>query len=403
MQVVLYFQSASRTSSQEKLAGVQSVFARHEWLVQVIDGTPTAKRVAELAEFWHPVGIIVECGGGFGEISPSIFGRLPVVFLDRNPRTLPRKAFCISHESAATARMAARELMLLGRTCFAFVPFPEPRFWSKEREQGFVAALRLNRRTCRIFRARHAQADSPAYHRELRAFITSLPRPCALFAANDATAANVITAAHFAGVRIPEDLSVIGVDDYRDICEHTHPTLTSVKPDFRRGGELAALMLIAVVRSKGRFTGARHRTFGPLLTVHRLSTRNPTAVPDREVSAALELISAEACSGLTAAKVLGLFRCSRRLAEIRFQRATGQSILKAIHAVRLERAKYLLSDRNQQLKSIADFCGFSHPNSLRKFFLKETGMTMSAYRSRLGSIRESSQVPARGLQLADKD
>ncbi len=285
MQVVLYFQSVSRTSSQEKLAGVQSVFARHEWLVQVIDGTPTAKRVAELVEFWHPVGIIVECGGGFGEIAPSIFGRLPVVFLDRNPRTLPRKAFCISHESAATARMAARELLLLERTSFAFVPFPEPRFWSKEREQGFVAAL----------------------------------------------------------------------------------------------------MLIAGVRSKGRFTGARHRTFGPLLTVHHLSTRNQTSVPDREVSAALELISAEACSGLTAAKVLGLFRCSRRLAEIRFQRATGQSILKAIHAVRLERTKYLLADRNQQLKSIADFCGFSHPNSLRKFFLKETGMTMSTYRSRLGS------------------
>lgn len=33
------------------------------------------------------------------------------------------------------------------------------------------------------------------------------------------------------------------------------------------------------------------------------------------------------------------------------------------------------------LKAISDFCGFENPNSLRKFFLKETGMTLSAWRS----------------------
>ena len=102
--------------------------------------------------------------------------------------------------------------------------------------------------------------------------------------------------------------------------------------------------------------------------------------PDADVAAALDLIERESCAGLTAAQVVGTFSCSRVSAEIRFRKATGKSILEAIHAVRLERAKELLRNPHQQLKSIADFCGFRNPNSLCKFFLKETGQTMSAYR-----------------------
>ena len=84
--------------------------------------------------------------------------------------------------------------------------------------------------------------------------------------------------------------------------------------------------------------------------------------------------------GLTAAKVVRLFPCSRVYAEMRFRRATGRSMLEAIQSVRLERAKELLRNPGQQLKSIADFCGFRSQNALCKFFLKKTGMTMSAWR-----------------------
>ena len=66
---------------------------------------------------------------------------------------------------------------------------------------------------------------------------------------------------------------------------------------------------------------------------------------------------------------------------MRFRKATGHTILEEIHAIQLERVKQLLKDSRLQLKSISDFCGFSHPNSLRKFFRRETGMTLGAWRS----------------------
>ena len=57
-------------------------------------------------------------------------------------------------------------------------------------------------------------------------------------------------------------------------------------------------------------------------------------------------------------------------------------MLDEIHSVQLERVKMLLRDTNRPLKTIGDFCGFGNPNSLRKFFLRETGMTLSAWRQR---------------------
>ncbi len=69
------------------------------------------------------------------------------------------------------------------------------------------------------------------------------------------------------------------------------------------------------------------------------------------------------------------------MADIRFARATGRSILAEIHAVQLERAKELIGGGNMPLKTISDFCGFTNPNSLRKFFRRETGTTLSAWRA----------------------
>ena len=378
MKTVLYFQSTSKTSAGEKLGGVQSIAAKCGWHVQIVEEIPTAKKVKSLVAFWNPEGAVVECGGTAATVDLSAFGRLPVVFFDHDPSCLPSNALCVTHDSAATGRMAARELMEGGATDFAFVPYPERRFWSEERERGFIAALSLNGRGCSVFPSRVSPKDSTRWQRELREFLKELPKPCALFAANDYTAAEVLTAAEFAGVKVPDELSVIGVDDAVSICERTKPTLTSVKPDFRCGGELAALLLAARLRDGAAFRGSRRRTFGPLAVIRRDSTRR-LAVKDSAVTAALGLIRREACSGLSAKTVLAQFPCSRRMAEMRFKKAVGHSVLDEIHSVQLERAKQLLAG-TMPLKAISDFCGFENPNSLRKFFKSQAGMTMTQWR-----------------------
>ena len=380
MKVVLYFQLPQRTTTPEKQAGVQDIAKKRGWHLQVIDTLPTAARMEELRVFWDPIGAIVECGGSYTEIDVSVFAPLPVVFLDRNPRTMPPDACCIYHDSVATGRAAARELLLTGCEHFAFVPFPEKRFWSEERGRGFMEALKLNGRTCTVFDVPSSGNDALAFQKRLRAFLAALPKPCAVFGANDQVAADVIATAVLEGLSIPNDIAVIGVDNFSDICEHAVCPLSSVEPDFREGGRLAALMLDELVQSGG--TAVRRRgTFGPFRVEKRASTRR-MAFWDKDVADAVDFIRREACAGCEAGQVLARFPCSRRFAEKRFRRAVGHSVLDEIHSVQLERVKMFLRDTNRPLKTIGDFCGFGNPNSLRKFFLRETGMTLSAWRQR---------------------
>lgn len=379
---VLYVQSQSKQNGGEKLAGVQEIARKLRWHVRVVEGLPKPRALAALIQFWKPVGAIVECGGTAARLDEAQFAPLPVVFFDHDPSYLPPHAFCSTHDSRATGQMAARELMMGGATHFAYVPYPEPRFWSDERARGFTEALAVNGYGCALFGGKPSKTDPTRYQSELRAFLSALPKPCALFAANDWTAAEVLVAADFAPVNVPDELSVIGVDNLPDICEKTQPSLTSIKPDFRLGGRTAALLLAARLKDRAHFKGARRLTFGPLQVVRRASTRI-LAAPDRAVSEALDLIRKEACSGLRAETVLARFGCSRRNAELRFRKATGHSVLDEIHDVQLARAKELLSRHDMPLKLISDFCGFEHPNSLRKFFKAREGRTMGEFRAAL--------------------
>lgn len=382
MNTILYFHSPSKTSSSaEKLIGIREIAAKLHWHVQAVDGGTTKDRLRRLLDFWKPLGVIVECGER--DEVPDDFGILPVVYIDRDPGKLMRSSrrFFVLHDSFVAGQTAARELMMTGCSNFAFVPFPGHWSWSAERQRGFVDALDLNGYACRVFRSRTTDLDSPAYVHELRQFLRKLPTPCAVFVANDHPAERVIAEAAFLGLSIPDELSVLGVDDYAPICEHTAPPLSSVKPDFRRGGNLAALLLAAAIRDKSRFRGPRIRRYGTLQVVRRDSTRIFSRKGDcPEVAEALKLIRNRACDGLTAEEVMATFSCSRTTAAAKFRTATGHSILDEIHAVQLDRVKAMLSDRDRQLKTISDFCGFKNPNSLRKFFLRETGLTMSAWR-----------------------
>ena len=101
---------------------------------------------------------------------------------------------------------------------------------------------------------------------------------------------------------------------------------------------------------------------------------------DPEVTAALELIRRRACEGISSADVIVAFKCSRRMAEIRFHKIVGHSILDEIQSVRLEKAKEMLSHSTHTISAIANFCGFNAANALWKFFRQETGLSPSEWR-----------------------
>ena len=370
MKTILYLQSTGKISVREKLTGFYRAARNHpDWNVQVIEPGLSERQVGQLLEFWKPSGVIVAGGDGGNAFDPAIFGRIPVVYLGHRPHGNPR-IFCVTHESQQTAALAARELLTLNLAAYAFVPFPRQRDWSDERLTGFVAALKLNGRGVHVFDAGSRNPSPKDLHRRLADWLAGLPRPLGVFAANDHMSAQVLAAAQLAGLRVPDDVAIIGVDNDELVCENAGTTLSSIVPDFAAGGEAAGNILSKLM--SGHRKSARSATFGPLRTIRRASTMRIAVTardqPDHEIQSALDLIRRNACQRLKACDVLksAFTGCSRRTAELRFRAAIGHSILDEIRRVRLECAREMLKAPDTNRTAIANKCGYANPSALWK-------------------------------------
>ena len=175
-------------------------------------------------------------------------------------------------------------------------------------------------------------------------------------------------------------MALIGVDDVSYVCENSRPTLSSIRQDFGLAGRTAAALLQDMMDHPRRTWAPRPYAGG--IVVRRESTSFVKG-GDRLVLAAVEFIRRHACEGIGPLDVVAELGCSRRLADLRFTRATGHTILDEIHAVRLERARELLRNPRIDYASLPDFCGYNSLVDLRRVFRKRTGMTMGEYRKSL--------------------
>ena len=215
----------------------------------------------------------------------------------------------------------------------------------------------------------------PEFFGRLSSWIASLPKPCAIFAADDAYAVLVHSVARNLRLRIPLDLALLGVDDESDNL--MTPGISSIRLDFLKAGRLAAeLMLNRLAR---RHPGPTHLHFGPIQLFRRGSTRKLHRA-NENIANLLERIREEAPRGLSAAEVADWLPGSRRLSEIRFREVTGRSILEEITAARIDHAKELLTGTAMPIGEIAEMCGYRTANAFRDAFKAVTGQTPKAWR-----------------------
>jgi LacI family transcriptional regulator, repressor for deo operon, udp, cdd, tsx, nupC, and nupG len=197
--------------------------------------------------------------------------RIPLVLLGANLPGVPS----VEIDDVAAAQSATAHLLDLGHRRIGLVsgrPFERIPFTTPpDRKRGFLSALRCagvpwdpNLEVSADFSVRGAQ-------RVAMTLLERADRPTAVFAESDEMAFGVIAAAHALGMRVPEDLSVVGIDDH-DISESMG--LTTVAQPVRTLGELAALQLAGLISGHD---GARpaHRVLVPTLLVVRATTAPP--------------------------------------------------------------------------------------------------------------------------------
>lgn len=393
MKTVLYIQTSLNGQNLCELAGVRKFSRSRGWrlLVHPVGMAASEKRagliprraarIGEIVSELSPDGVIVEGGSLSMRYSLADFGALPTVFLDRCSLAHEDGVACIRSDSERIAEAAFTELERLGYADYAYVPWVSPLEWSVSRGVAFRTLVEQEGARihlcppCEPTGANDAFAE---FTRHVRRFLLNLPRPVGIFAANDIVGECVLDGLAASGGLVPRDFAVVGVDNDRNVCEHTTPTLSSVMLDFRRAGICAGEALESLMRGEGP---RGDLFFGVSEVAHRLSTRK-FCRHDPRIAAAVEYVRQHVCENLQVADVVKHMNCSRRLAEMRFRETTGNTILSCIRQERRVVAERLLRDTDCPIGEIARSLGYATADSFRKDFCSQSGLSPRQYRRR---------------------
>lgn len=175
---------------------------------------------------------------------------IPFVAVERPMGFAPELAEQFSYvsvDNVHSATMAVEHLIRLGRRRIAHITGHLTIADGQDRVQGYKLALQ------------HAglpvdeKLIFPGFFNREYGYIGMKAllkyKPDALFAAGDTTAQGALQALHEAGVRVPEDIAIVGFDDL-DVATQTRPTLTTIRQPIQQKGNTAAALLIDKIEQR---------------------------------------------------------------------------------------------------------------------------------------------------------
>ncbi|MBE6397783.1 MAG: helix-turn-helix domain-containing protein [Lentisphaerae bacterium] len=286
----------------------------------------------------------------------------------------------VKNDNKAIGRMGGEYLTSLGRfASFGFIHSKPGFHFSEERVAAFKSYLKKrNQEHCHEsmpLSPEGSEADISA----LAEWIASLPKPAAVMAACDRRAMHAIAAAKRAGVKIPDQMSLLGVDNDELLAENSEPPLSSILPGHFEMGLSAARELVRILSSK-KSSGHKTVLTPPNKVVERESTA-PLTPALTLVLRAKAFITARSAKGLTVQEVVRHLGCSRNLLDLRFKEIEGITVHAAIENTRMKSVMHLVETTNRPVAAIASQCGFKSPNRLTHLFKQRFGKSIRDWRT----------------------
>ena len=288
-------------------------------------------------------------------------------------------------DNVAIGKDAARYFSSLGHfAAYGFVHGAIHYPWSVEREKGF----RTNAPCKMPFFSFVSESEEFAHDTNrnvtraiatdrLDAWLQMIPKPAAVFAANDIIASEVLRGCGRLKLSVPYHVSVLGCDNDQFISANTRPQLSSLQLPFHKLGYRAAETLDRLLR--GRKVPQKTR----LVSGTRLFARaSSVAIPPATVlvEKARAYIAEHASEGIRASDVVSYLCVSRSLLDLRYREIYGKSLLEDILDARLTEVKRQLQNTNHPILRIGHDCGFNDPANLKRLFKKRFGVSMRDYR-----------------------
>jgi LacI family transcriptional regulator len=293
----------------------------------------------------------------------------------------------------AIAALALAHLLSTGLRDVTTFRFDESPF-AVARERAFVEGARAAGARVAVGWGSEEAASAPRAEdpAAMTAWVRSLPRPCGVFTCTDGWARAVERYARVAGLRIPEDLALIGANNDELECELMSPPLSSVMIPWQELGRHAAILVARAL--EGHAIAGERVAVAPTSVVARRSS-DVIAIGDELVAEAVRFIRENSERRLTVtmvARAVGGGGGRQRL-ERRFRSVLDRTVQAEIRRAHVETAKRLLDTTRLALSEVARRSGFTSAALLNAAFQREFGVAPGAYRRRVR--RETSEPDER--------
>ena len=279
-----------------------------------------------------------------------------------------------------TGQMAARYFIDKGFSRFGFFGLKDV-CWSDERYEGFRKEIKSQGLEDFLYKYNMQDIDRHWFYERsaLSEWLKGLPKPIGIMACDDNQGNNLIQACISAGIKIPQEASILGVDNDELLCNLSIPTLSSIAVDIEGGGFQVAQLIEKLVESPDSVF--EDIVLQPVKIVPRISTA-AFATGDSEIQKAVKFIHQNCRRKISVDDVVEQVALSRRLLEIRFKEVTGESIYQYILLLRLKTFAEMLLETNEQVINIALSLGESDAKSISKKFKAVYGCSPNEYRLR---------------------
>jgi LacI family transcriptional regulator len=274
--------------------------------------------------------------------------------------------------------MASKHFLEKGIKNFAFCGY-EHFYWSIERGSYYASFVSdAGYKTHNYVQTEKITTSNWQNEQKLVSeWIKSLPKPVGIFACNDDRAQHILEVCKILNLKVPEDVSVLGVDNDPLICNLSDPPLSSIVLNNKLAGYKAAEMLDKLIDNQAA------KVDNIIVSPSHINQRQSSdglAINDPDVSQAIFYIRQNAKNKILVNDVVKTTKLSRRTLERRFKQVIHRSIYEEIRRARIELITKMLLETDMPISEISSFFNFTDSEHISRYFKLEKGIGLREFR-----------------------
>ena len=362
-----------------RLTPALSAFSGRKQDYRILSIHRPIEEVGELLGEINPIGLISEWLPQKADDLLGLTLKIPHVMVGTHNRFAG--VLSVDVDDLAVGREAADALSQVGFKSLACLGNGTP--YSDLRIQGFEHSVRKSDLPFFV----HTESGfeemrySESFHdpgEKMKSWLTELPKPCGIFAVHDPLGRFLSGACSQLGIRVPDDVAIIGANNDPLVCGLTYPMLSSVSIPWDNFGQFVGSSMQRMIDGGSGWKRTLH-LIQPSGVIFRHSA-NHLAVRDNTLRRALSFMTERIKEPITVSILCDQLRIARRSLERKFKESFNCTPWEMLCQMRVNEAKRLLMETGHPISRISELCGFNDPERMAVVFKRLTGKPPSRFR-----------------------